>query len=131
VGVEWEDMIHQSRGGRMEPIYCIYISCIDFITTPRVGRRRKLRPHDSFFRPNASLFLARAFSSSHSYKFHSDTGRNGRNASYRHLNRYKRTPIPYRVKYRSMPINTGQYWPILVKYRSIPAVAACIIFFHV
>jgi hypothetical protein len=59
-----------------------------------------------------------AWASGHSCKFHSGTGRN---ASYRPLNWYRRAPIPYQVKYPSMP----------VKYRSIPAVAICIIFFHV
>jgi hypothetical protein len=50
----------------------------------------------------------------HSYKFHSDTGRNGRNTSYRHLDRHRRASIPYQVKYRSIPGNTGhsgQYRP--------------------
>jgi hypothetical protein len=46
-------------------------------------------------------------------KFHSGTGRNGRNVSYRHLNRYRRATILYRVKYRSIPANTGQYQPWL------------------
>jgi hypothetical protein len=50
----------------------------------------------------------------HSCEFHSGTGRNDRNVSYRSLNQYKRASIPYRVK-----------------YRSIPVVTACIIFFHV
>jgi hypothetical protein len=43
----------------------------------------------------------------HSCKFRSGTGRNGRNASYRHLDRHRRASVPFRVKYRSIPGNTG------------------------
>jgi hypothetical protein len=54
----------------------------------------------------------------HSCEFHSGTGRNGRNASYRPLNRYRRASIPYRVKYRSTTVNTGQIPVNTGQYRS-------------
>jgi hypothetical protein len=58
---------------------------------------------------------------SHSCEFHSGTARNGRNVSYRSLNRYRKATIPYRVKYRSIPVNAGQYRSNTGQYRLIPA----------
>jgi hypothetical protein len=70
---------------------------------PNIPRNRNIFKTNQF----AMVHVKRDGSTAlyHSCEFHSGTARN---VSYRSLNRYRTTPIPYRFKYQSMPVNTGQ-----------------------
>jgi hypothetical protein len=105
---------------RTFPISKIYLVCLSLgRRTSSAGDKHPLLSLCSCFTPNyqscmcsiqcklndPAVGIQEPRKSAERRKFHFGTGWN---ASYRHLNWYRRAPILYRVKYRSIPANTGQ-----------------------